>query len=148
MSPSSKLPAPPFTPAERAWLRQELGVHFGAPPHIADGIFLRSWKSGSEKGRPKLPPAAQSMLARGLIEIRPARIGHTAFLTDSGLAALRLLATLHHTGTQIGGTSSVELSNGRRISKDDLESLSTVHEYLRDHFSRHLTLLRNRPGRN
>src|SRR5271166_6320946 len=56
MSPSSKPPAPPFTPAERAWLRQELGVHFGAPPHIADGIFLRSWKSGPEKGRPKLPP--------------------------------------------------------------------------------------------
>src|SRR5271157_6163490 len=55
-------PAPPFTSAERAWLRQELGVHFGAPPHIADGLFLRSWKSGPEKGKPKLPPAAQSML--------------------------------------------------------------------------------------
>ena len=91
MSPSSKAPAPPFTPAERAWLRQELGVHFGAPSHIADGIFVRSWKSGPEKGKPKLPPAAQSMLARGLIEIRPARIGYAAFLTDSGLAALRLL---------------------------------------------------------
>src|SRR5271166_6368561 len=84
-------PAPPFTSAERAWLRQELGVHFGAPPHIADGIFLRSWKSGPEKGKPKLSPAAQSMLDRGLIEIRPARIGYTAFLTETGLAALRLL---------------------------------------------------------
>ena len=91
MSPSSKPPAPPFTPAERAWLRQELGVHFGAPPHIADGIFLRSWKSGPEKGKPKLSPAAQSMLDRGLIEIRPARIGYTAFLTETGLAALRQL---------------------------------------------------------
>ena len=91
MSPRSKPPAPPFTSAERAWLHQELGVRFGAPPQIADGLFLRSWKSGPEKGKPKLPPAAQSMLARGLIEIRPARIGYAAFLTDAGLAAFRLL---------------------------------------------------------
>src|SRR5271166_2401461 len=35
--------------------------------------------------------AVQSMLERGLIEIRPARIGHAAFLTETGLAALRLL---------------------------------------------------------
>jgi hypothetical protein len=88
---SPRAPAPPFTPAERAWLRQELGVHFGAPPHIADGRFLRSGKSGPQKGKPKLPLAAQSMLERGLIEIRPVRIGYAAFLTDSGLAALRLL---------------------------------------------------------
>ena len=91
MNPRAKPPALPLTSAERAWLRQELGVHFGAPPHIADGLFLRSWKSGPEKGKPKLSPAAQSMLDRGLIEIRPARIGYTAFLTATGLAALRLL---------------------------------------------------------
>ena len=91
MSPLTKPAAPPFTVAERAWLRQELGVHFGAPAQIADGLFLRTWKSGPEKGKPKLPPAAQSMLERDLIEIRPARIGHSAFLTEAGLSALRLL---------------------------------------------------------
>jgi hypothetical protein len=90
MSPPSKPPLP-FTLAERAWLRQELGVHFGSAPQIADGFFLRSWKSGPEKGKPKLPPASRSMLDRGLIDIRPARIGYTAFLTEAGLAALRQL---------------------------------------------------------
>ena len=90
MSLPSKPPLP-FTLAERAWQRQELGVHFGAGPPIADGLLLRSWKSGPEQGKPKLPPAAQSMLDRGPIEIRPARIGSAAFLTAAGLAALRPL---------------------------------------------------------
>jgi hypothetical protein len=62
-------------------------IRLGPPCQAA----LRSWKSGPEKGKPKLSPAAQSMLDRGLIEIRPARIGYTAFLTDTGIAALRLL---------------------------------------------------------
>ena len=65
MSPRNHPLPSPFTPAERAWLRQELGVHFGAGPQIADGLFLRSWKSGPEKGKPKLLPAARSMLYRG-----------------------------------------------------------------------------------
>jgi hypothetical protein len=54
-------------------------------------FFSASGKSGPEKGRPKLPPAARSMLDRGLIEIRPARISYAAFLTEAGLAALREL---------------------------------------------------------
>jgi hypothetical protein len=91
MSPRNRPLPCPFTPAERAWLRQELGVHFGVGPQIADGLLLRTWKSGPEKGKPKLPPAARSMLDRGLIEIRPARIGYAAFLTEAGLAALRQL---------------------------------------------------------
>ena len=91
MSPPAKPSTSPFTLAERAWLRQELGVHFGAGPQIAEGLFLRSWKLGPDKGKPKLPPAARSMLERGLIEIRPGRIGYSAFLTDPGLAALRQL---------------------------------------------------------
>ena len=91
MSPRNRPLPSPFTPAERAWLRQELGVHFGVGPQIADGLLLRTWKSGPEKGKPKLPPAARSMLDRGLIEIRPARIGYAAFLTEAGLAALRQL---------------------------------------------------------
>jgi hypothetical protein len=91
MSPPTKPSASPFTLAERAWLRQELGVHFGAGPQIADGLFLRSWKSGPEKGKPKLPPAARSMLDRGLIEIRPGRIGYSALFTEAGLTALRQL---------------------------------------------------------
>ena len=71
------------TPGTRGPLRRR--------PQIADGLFLRAWKSGPEKGQPKLPPAARSMLGRGLIEIKPARIGYAAFLTEAGLAALRQL---------------------------------------------------------
>ena len=54
------------------------------------GLFLRAWKSGPEKGKPKLPPAARSLLDRGMIEIRPGRIGFSAF-TEAGLTALRHL---------------------------------------------------------
>lgn len=46
------------------------------------------------------------------------------------------------------GNNTAELSNGRSISKDDLNLLTAVHEYLEDRFARHLTLLRNRVGRN
>jgi hypothetical protein len=43
------------------------------------------------------------------------------------------------------GAGSAELSTGRSISKSDLYLITAVHEYLEDRFSRHLTLLRNRP---
>jgi len=46
------------------------------------------------------------------------------------------------------GNNTAELSNSRSISKDDLNLLTAVHEYLEDRFSRHLSLLRNRVGRN
>lgn len=42
----------------------------------------------------------------------------------------------------------VELSTGRVISKDDVNLLTAVHEYLEDRFSRHLNLLKNRVVRN
>ena len=46
------------------------------------------------------------------------------------------------------GTGNAELPNGRSISKEDLNLVTAVHEYLEDRFSRHLTLLRNRVGRS
>jgi hypothetical protein len=46
------------------------------------------------------------------------------------------------------GSTSVELSNGRSVSREDLSLLTAVHEWLSDRFSRHLTLLRNRNGRS
>jgi hypothetical protein len=46
------------------------------------------------------------------------------------------------------GTGSAELSNGRSISKEDLNLLTAAHEYLEERFARHLTLLRNRVVRN
>jgi hypothetical protein len=40
------------------------------------------------------------------------------------------------------------LSDGRAFTFDDANLLSDLHLYLEDRFSRHLTLLRNRSGRN
>ena len=49
---------------------------------------------------------------------------------------------------RILGAGSAELSNGRSISKDDLNLLAAVHEYLAERFARHLSLLRSRVGRS
>ena len=57
-----------FTAAERDLIRRELGVQFGQPPNVADGLFLRTWRGGPQAGRPKLPATAQSMVKRGLSE--------------------------------------------------------------------------------
>ncbi len=81
----------PFTAPERALIRREMGMRFGQYPSLADGPFLRAWRGGPQKGEPKLPPAVQSLLARGLVEIRPGRLGFRAVFTEAGLVALRLL---------------------------------------------------------
>ena len=80
-----------FTAAERDLIRREMGLHFGQLPSLADGLLLRTWRGGPDKGEPKLPPAVRSMLERGLVEIRPGRFGSRAFFTGVGLAALRHL---------------------------------------------------------
>jgi hypothetical protein len=54
-------------------------------------MFIRTWRTGEREGQPKIPPAVQSMLDRGLVEIRPARLGASAFFTDAGLWELRAL---------------------------------------------------------
>jgi hypothetical protein len=46
------------------------------------------------------------------------------------------------------GAGSAELSNGRSVSKDDLNLLMAVHEYLAERFQRHLSLLRSRAARS
>src|SRR5205814_4058582 len=74
----------PFTTKERDLLRRELCRHFGEDPRIADGIFLRTWRGGERKGEAKIPPAIQTMMDRGLVEIRPARLGARAFFTEAG----------------------------------------------------------------
>jgi hypothetical protein len=91
MEPVPHRPPAPFTAPERDLLRRELCRHFGQDPVITDGIFLRTWRAGERKGQPKIPPAVQTMLQRGLAEVRAGPRGPGAFFTDAGLAALRLL---------------------------------------------------------
>jgi hypothetical protein len=81
-----------FTAAERELIRRAFGQHFGSYPAIAEGIYLRRWWGGPQAGQPKLPPAIQSMMSRGMVEVRQERLMYHAFFTEVGLAALRQLA--------------------------------------------------------
>ena len=69
-------------------------MRFTTYPSIAHGILLRTWRAGPQAGQPKLPPAIQSMVQRGLVEVRAG--GHPrlprAFFTEAGVDALRQLA--------------------------------------------------------
>lgn len=77
-----------FTPTERAYIRSELDQFFSTFPTIADGIQLRTWRTGARKDQPKLPPAAQSLLARELVRLDTSGRLPRLFFTAAGLAAL------------------------------------------------------------
>jgi len=65
---------------------------FGQDPDLANGLFLRTWGDGPQKGQPKIPKVIQTMLDRGLVEIRPNGIGRpAACFTETGLEGLRQL---------------------------------------------------------
>ena len=80
-----------FTPGEREYIRRELDLYFTTLPTVAEGFRLRVWRGGLQAGQPKLPPAAKSLIERGLMQLdighRPPRL----FFTDAGLAALRTM---------------------------------------------------------
>ena len=95
ISPSGP-PSCPFDAREREFLRREFGVHFGQPSYLADGILLRTWRSGPERNQPKLPAAVQSMIERGLVELRSGQRGVRGFFTEAGIAAVRQLVADRH----------------------------------------------------
>ena len=45
------------------------------------------------------------------------------------------------------GGGDADLSNGRSVSTDEVAHLRTVHDYLKERFSRHLNVLRSRSER-
>ena len=91
MSLSESPPPAGLTPDERAYIRRELDLFFSTLPRVADGLYLRTWRGGPQAGEPKVPLAAQGLLARGLVRLdaslRPPRL----FFTEAGLAALRAM---------------------------------------------------------
>jgi hypothetical protein len=91
MSRRSARPASPFTAPERDLLRRELCRHFGQDPSIADGLFLRAWRTGERRGQPKTRPPCRPWLDRGLVELQSINRGLRALFTEAGMAALRLL---------------------------------------------------------
>jgi hypothetical protein len=58
-----------FTPAERDYIRRELDRFFSTLPSVADGFQLRTWRGGPQKGEPKLPPPAKTLVDRGLMRL-------------------------------------------------------------------------------
>ena len=89
----SKIPpsATPFTPAERDYIRRELDVFFSTFPTVAEGFQLKTWRGGPQAGQPKLPPAAKSLLNRGLMRLDATPRLARLFFTDQGLDALRAM---------------------------------------------------------
>jgi len=79
-----------LTRKEVLYLRSELLPRFGAVPSIEEGFMLRSWKSGPSSGSPRVPSALQTMIDRGLAEVRQAAPGQPfrAYLTRLGVRAL------------------------------------------------------------
>ena len=84
--------ASPFTQQERDLIRLELTPRFSLEPDLANGLFVRTWHSGSQKGQPKIPKAIQTMLDRGVVKIGTNPMGRAAaFFTETGLEGLRQL---------------------------------------------------------
>ncbi len=91
--------SPGLTREEAAYLRTELLPRFGVAPRLADGILLKSRKSGPLAGSPRLPPAIKSLAERGLLDVRQPFPGQPfrAFWTVSGLEALAEALRDHRT---------------------------------------------------
>jgi len=78
-----------FTLGERDYIRRELDRFFSTLPTVADGFQLRTWRGGPQKGQPRLPPAAKSLVGRGLMRLDASGNIPRLFFTDAGVAALR-----------------------------------------------------------
>lgn len=80
-----------LSPAERAYIRRELAGFFGTRPSVAEGFLVKTRRTGAGAGAPKLPPAGQTLLARGLVRLAADGPWHRLYFTPDGLAALRAM---------------------------------------------------------
>src|ERR1700722_6867507 len=82
-----------FTAGERDYIRRELDMFFSTLPSVAEGFQLKTWRSGPDAGKPKLPPTAKGLIARGLMRLD--KDGHfpRLFFTEAGLTALRAMVS-------------------------------------------------------
>ena len=74
---------------ERDYIRRELDMFFSTLPSVAEGFQLRTWRGGAQKGQPKLPPAARSLVDRGLMRLDASHSIPRLFFTETGMTALR-----------------------------------------------------------
>jgi hypothetical protein len=88
---NSPTTATTFTSAERDYIRRELDMFFSTFPTVEEGFQLKTWRGGPQAGQPKLPPAAKSLLERGLMRLEPTSRFPRLFFTDTGLDELRTM---------------------------------------------------------
>ena len=88
MPHANSTPLDDFNAAERAYIRRELDEVLDTLPAAADGFLVRTRKTGSNAGNPKIPPAGQSLVDRGLMRLERRR-SPRLFFTESGWAALK-----------------------------------------------------------
>ena len=79
----------PFTPSEREYIRRELDQFFSTLPTVAEGFQLRTWRGGTQKGQPKLPPPAKNLIDRGFMRLDTSRSIPRLFFTETGMMGLR-----------------------------------------------------------
>jgi hypothetical protein len=89
MSETQSDPVVGFSAGERAYIRRELDMFFSTYPTVAGGFMLKTWRGGPRAGQPKLPPAAKSLLERGLMRLDPSQRMPLLFFTETGMAELR-----------------------------------------------------------
>ena len=80
-----------LTPIERAYIRSQLDRFFSTFPTVAEGFQLKVWRGGPQARQPKLPPAAKSLIERGLMRLDTSPRLPRLFFTDTGLSALRAM---------------------------------------------------------
>jgi hypothetical protein len=80
-----------FTPIERAYIRSELDQFFSTLPSVAEGFQLKVWRGGPHAKEPKLPPAAKSLIERGLMRLDTTSRLPRLFFTEPGLMMLRAM---------------------------------------------------------
>jgi hypothetical protein len=82
-----------FTAGERDYIRRELDMFFSTLPSVAEGFQLKTWRGGPDAGKPKLPPTAKGLIARGLMRLDNEGHFPRLFFTEAGLTALRAMMT-------------------------------------------------------
>src|SRR5271155_582084 len=93
MSKIQTAPLAAFTPGERDYIRRELDMFFSTLPTVAEGFHLKTWRGGPDAGKPKLPPTAKGLIARGLMRLDTEGHFPRLFFTEAGLTALRAMMT-------------------------------------------------------
>jgi hypothetical protein len=58
---------------------------------VAEGFHLKTWRGGPDAGKPKLPPTAKGLIARGLMRLDTEGHFPRLFFTEVGLVALRAM---------------------------------------------------------